>query len=546
MAPEREILMHWLSQRLSVLPNSFLLAWGWRRRLLCVLCGAVTALALPPYDAFILLLVSFPCLVWLLDGAIEPARGRWREKLRTGFALGWLFGFGYFLAGLWWIGSAFLVEAERFAWLMPFAVLAMPAGLALFTGLGLALAAIFWTDRFRRILLLAACLTLADWLRGHVLTGFPWNSFGHTVSGSLVLSQAASLVGLYGLTFLTVAIASAPALLADVRPLAGRWRAVLAAAAAVMVLAAYGTVRLWQPAPPPTALDIRIVQPSIDQKNKWRPELRDDIFQTFLDMTEAPLTGAARIGHSRLVVWPESAIPFLLTQEPGALFRIGRALGNSAELVTGAVRAETGLQGPDYYNSVYVIGGEGTVRGIYDKVRLVPFGEYVPLKSLADRLGLTSLAGPLEGFEAGYQPRVLSTSGSFSFLPLICYEAIFPGRLGRLPGAPSFLLNVTNDAWFGRTPGPYQHFAQARLRTIETGLPLVRAANTGISAIVDPRGVVTDELEIFESGLIDGPLPQRLSSTVYGITGDGPIVFLSLVLVVFAGIWRHNRDSRLN
>ncbi|GAB4519463.1 MAG: apolipoprotein N-acyltransferase [Roseibium sp.] len=538
--------MHWLSQRLSVLPNTFLLAWGWRRRLLAMSSGALTAFALPPYNVSPLLLLTFPCLVWLLDGALEPGRGRWGEKLRTGFVLGWLFGFGYFLAGLWWIGSAFLVEAERFAWLMPFAVLAMPAGLALFTGLGVALAAVFWTDRLRRVLLLAACLTLADWLRGHVLTGFPWNSFGHTISGSLVLSQAASLVGLYGLTFLTVAVAAAPALLADARPLAGRLRAVLTAAGIALFLAAYGGFRLWQPALPPTDLDIRIVQPSIDQKNKWRPELRDDIFRTFLDMTEAPLTGEARIGHPRLVVWPESAIPFLLTQEPGALFRIGMALGNSAELVTGAIRAEGGADGPDYYNSVYVIGGEGAVRGIYDKVRLVPFGEYVPLKSLADRLGLSNLAGPLEGFEAGYQPRVLTTSGRYRFLPLICYEAIFPGRPDRLPGPPAFLLNVTNDAWFGRTPGPHQHFAQARLRTIETGLPLIRAANTGISAIVDARGVVIGELGIFETGVIDGRLPQRLGSTIYGTTGDGPIVLLAFGLVVFAGIWRHNRDSRLN
>jgi apolipoprotein N-acyltransferase len=538
--------MHWLSQSLSVLPNTLLLAWGWRRRLLAVSSGALTAFALPPYDVSLVLVLTFPCLVWLLDGALEPGRGRRMEKLRTGFALGWLFGFGYFLAGLWWIGSAFLVEADRFAWLMPFAVLAMPAGLALFTGLGVALAALFWSGRFRRILLLAACLTLADWLRGHVLTGFPWNSFGHTVSGSLVLSQAASLVGLYGLTFLTVALASAPALLADARPLAERLRAVGFAAGTVLVLAAYGIVRLWQPALPPADLDIRIVQPSIDQKNKWRPELRDDIFRTFLDMTEAPLTGAARIGHRDWWCGRSRRVPFLLTQEPGALFRIGKALGGSAELVTGAIRAEGGAAGPDYYNSVYVIGGEGTVRGIYDKVRLVPFGEYVPLKSLADRLGLTSLAGPLDGFEAGYQPRVLSTSGSYRFLPLICYEAIFPGRPDSLSATPAFLLNVTNDAWFGKTPGPYQHFAQARLRTIETGLPLIRAANTGISAIVDPRGVVIDELGIFEPGLIDGRLPQRLGSTVYGITGDGPIVFLSLILVVFAGIRRHNRDARLN
>ncbi len=538
--------MRWMSHRLTALPNSFLLAWGWRRRLLCVSCGALAAFALPPYDLSPVLFLSFPGLVWLIDGAIEPGRGSRLAKLRTGFALGWLFGFGYFLSGLWWIGTAFLVEAERFALLMPFAVLAMPAGLALFTGLGVAVAALFWSERFRRVLLLAACLTLSDWLRGQVLTGFPWNAFGYGVSGSLVLSQAASLIGVFGLTLMTVAIASAPALLVDVRPLGDRLKAVLSAACMLLAVAAFGTVRLWPTAPAATDLDIRIVQPSIDQRDKWRPELREEIFQTFLDMSEAPLGGAARVGQQRLVIWPESAVPFLLTQEAGALFRIGQVLGASTELVTGAIRAEPGANGPDYYNSVYLIGGDGTVNGIYDKVRLVPFGEYVPFKPLLEKLGLTNLAGPLEGFEAGYQPRVLTTSESFSFLPMICYEAIFPGVPGGVSGTPAFLLNVTNDAWFGRSPGPYQHFAQARMRSIETGLPLIRAANTGISAIVDARGTVVEKLGIFEAGLIDGRLPQRLGNTLYGIFGDAPVLVFSIIIVVFAGIRQYNRDSRVN
>ncbi|MEW4458800.1 apolipoprotein N-acyltransferase [Roseibium algicola] len=538
--------MQWLSHRLSALPNTFLLAWGWQRRLLCAACGALTAFALPPYDFTFVLLVTFPCLVWMLDGAVDPAPGKRVQRFRTGFALGWLFGFGYFLSGLWWIGAAFLVEAERFAWLMPFAVLAMPVGLALFTGLGVGLAAIFWSDQFRRILVLAAGLTLTDWLRGHVLTGFPWNAFGYSVSGSLSVSQAASLVGLYGLTFFVVAVFSTPAVLADARPFRQRATAVVVAAVALAAVAGYGAVRLWQAALPVADLDIRIVQPSIDQKDKWRPELRDEIFQTFLDMTEAPLGGAARVGQPRMVVWPESAVPFLLTQEPGALFRIGQSLGDKTELVTGAIRAEPGMRGADYFNSVFVIGTEGTVQGIYDKVRLVPFGEYVPFKPLLESLGISNLAGPMDGFEAGYQPRVLTTSESFSFLPMICYEAIFPGSLDGVSRRPDFLLNVTNDAWFGRTPGPYQHLAQARLRAIETGLPLIRAANTGISAVIDAKGQVVAKLAIFEKGLIDSKLPQRLDNTLYGIFGDLPVLVISFLIVVFAGFYQYNRDSRVN
>ncbi|WP_421980972.1 apolipoprotein N-acyltransferase [Roseibium sp.] len=538
--------MHWLTQRLTILPNTFLLAWGWQRRFLAILCGALTALALPPFGWSPVLLLTFPCFVWLLDGALEVDGQENGARFRTGFFLGWLFGFGYFLAGLWWIGAAFLVEADRFAWLLPFAVLAMPAGLAFFTALGVALAALLWSDQFYRILLLAACLTISDWVRGHVLTGFPWNAFGYGVSGNLALAQTASLFGVYGMTFLVVAVSAAPAVLADARPAGQRLRAVSLAAVAFVAALTFGSVRTWTADVEYTSLDVRIVQPSIDQKDKWRPELRDEIFQTYLDMTEAPLGGAARVGQSRLVVWPESALPFLLTQEPGALFRIGKALGDNTELVTGAVRLEAGADGPVYFNSVYVVGGDGTVKGIYDKVRLVPFGEYVPFKTLLEDIGFTNIAGPIEGFEAGYHQRVLSTTEDFSFLPLICYEAIFPGVVSATPDEPSFLLNVTNDAWFGRTPGPYQHFAQARMRAIETGLPLVRAANTGISAVVDGYGAVVDELTVFERGIVDAGLPKQLGTTIYEIFGDVPALIISITLVGFAIFAKYNRHSRYN
>ncbi|MCV0424056.1 MAG: apolipoprotein N-acyltransferase [Roseibium sp.] len=538
--------MNTFLERLSVLPNTFLLAWGWQRRLLCVIVGALTAFALPPYGFAPVLLLTFPCLVWMLDGAIEPGPGRLLRRAWAGFAFGWLFGFGYFLSSLWWIGSAFLVEAEKFAWLMPFAVLSMPVGLALFTGLGVSIAALFWSDRFHRILLLAAGLTLSDWLRGHVLTGFPWNTFGYGIADYLSLAQSASLVGIYGLTFLVVAISSAPSVLADSKPMRHRLAVVAAAAAVLVLMAGFGAVRLVTTEQRFADLDIRIIQPSIDQQDKWRPELRDGIFQTYLDMTAAPLGGAARIGQSRLVIWPESALPFLLTQEPGALFRIGKVLGAETELVTGAIRTEASPRGTDYFNSVFAIGNDGTVRGIYDKVRLVPFGEYVPLRGLLERLGISNLAGPISGFEPGYQRRLLETSGGAGFLPLICYEAIFPGALSRAHGDAAFLLNVTNDAWFGRTPGPYQHFAQARFRAIESGLPLIRAANTGISAIVDGTGVVVEELAIFEKGIIDGKLPQKIAKPLYSTTGDLPVLIISVCVLVFSSITRYNRDSRIN
>ncbi|XYK78444.1 MAG: apolipoprotein N-acyltransferase [Labrenzia sp.] len=535
-----------LFQKLSVIPNTFLLAWGWRRRLLCFLCGGVSAFALPPYGLFPILFLTFPGFVWLLDGALETNRSGVLKRLRTGFALGWFFGFGYYLSGLWWIGSAFLVDAEQFAWLMPFAVVAMPLGLALFTGLAGAIAAALWGDSRTRVLLLAAVMTLADWLKGTILTGFPWNSYGYAFSESLALSQTASVLGIYGLTFLAWSICAAPAALADSRPLPLRVLPVGLAAAVLVLMATYGAYRLAPDTTEYEDLDIRIVQPSINQQDKWRPELRDEIFQTYLDLTEAPLGGEGRVGTPQLVVWPESAVPFLLTREPGALHRISAALGQNKELAVGAVRAEPGEIGQVYFNSIYLIGKDGTVRGLYDKVRLVPFGEYVPFRPLLDKLGISNLAGPGAGFEAGDVRRPLSAMNKYLFLPLICYEAIFPAETAGLAPRPAFLLNLTNDAWFGRTPGPYQHFAQVRLRSIETGLPTIRAANTGISGVIDGLGRVVTKLPVFERGVIDARLPVREPETIYGTFLDTPILIISVIIVILTSIHRYNRNSRLN
>ncbi|QDG74767.1 apolipoprotein N-acyltransferase [Labrenzia sp. PHM005] len=538
--------MHLLIEKLSLLPNAFLLAWGWPRRGLCLLLGAVSALALPPFGLFPILFLTLPAFVWLLDGALETGKSGAFKQVRTGFVLGWLFGFGYYLSGLWWIGSAFLVEAERFAWLMPFAIVAMPAGLALFTGLGAALAGFFWGDTRWRILLLAAAMTLADWLKGTVLTGFPWNAFGYAFSESLVLAQTASLVGLYGLSFLAWGVFAMLAVLADSRPLSQRLLPVAAATAVLISMAGYGGYRLMASETEYEDLDIRIVQPAVSQKDKWQPELRDQIFQTYLDMTEAPLGGGARVGVPRLVVWPESSIPFLLTREPGALRRISAALGTHNELAVGAVRVEAGENGPLYFNSIYTITGDGAVSGLYDKVRLVPFGEYVPFKQVLDQVGISNLAGPGVGFQAGFQRRPLTVFEDFSFLPLICYEAIFPVITASASPRPAFFLNVTNDAWFGHTPGPYQHFAQAQLRSIETGVPTVRAANTGISGMIDGHGRILSKLAIFDKGLIDAKLPKQIDETFYRSFQNAPVLIISIIIVIFSSIRRYNRFSRLN
>ena len=533
---------------LMAVPNACLLAWGWRRRGIAFAAGILSAPALPPYGWFPLLFVTLPGLVWLLDGAIETGgRQSLRRRIASGFGAGWWFGFGYFLAGLWWIGSAFLVEADRFAWMMPFAVLAMPVGLALFTGAGVALAALFWNDRWSRVLALALGLSLSDWVRGHVLTGFPWNGFGYAFSEPLILAQTASLTGVYGLSFLAVLIFALPAVLADPKPLRARLAGLVGSFALLAGMAVFGLVRLDLARDPGvTEVDVRIVQPAIAQAEKWVPENRDWIFDTYLDLTRNPLGGTARVGHDRLIVWPESAVPFLLTREPGALYRISQALTPQSELVTGAIRFEQSSEGPAYYNSVYLIGPDGEARDVYDKVRLVPFGEYLPLRALLSRLGLEQLVDLPGTFHSGLRHRVMVPRMAPSFLPLVCYEAIFPDFAGASQDRPGFLLNVTNDAWFGDTPGPYQHFAQARMRAIEQGLPLVRAANTGISALVDARGRVIEALPLMSRGVIDGRMPVQLPPTIYARYGDVIFGLFSILSFVLLSKHRYNPGSRKN
>ncbi|MHC5655132.1 apolipoprotein N-acyltransferase [Stappia sp. ICDLI1TA098] len=524
----------------------FLLADGWRRWLLSLLLGALSALAMPPVGAFPVLAVSFPGLVWLIDGAMQVGVPR-RARFRPALAIGWWFGFGFHLAGLWWIGRAFLVEADVFAWMIPLAVVALPAGLALFTGLSVAVAGLFWRDGWDRMLVLALSLACGDWLRGHVLTGFPWNVWAHAFSGVTALAQPVSVIGLYGLCFVVALIFCGLAGLAD-GSRGGRRMAVFSISLFIAV-AGLGAARLaltQVPEPQPVAL--RLVQPSIPQEEKWLPENRARVFETYLEMSRAPWRD--ELGESgtdtlpRLVIWPESALPFLLTETPDALAAIAALLGPRDTLVTGAVRASVEDGGRVFYNSVYVLGGDGEIRDAYDKVHLVPFGEYLPLKPWLEAIGLTKLV-PLPGeFRAGFRPRLLAPVEGPSFLPMICYEAIFPVVAEGLPEHPGFLLNVTNDAWFGETAGPYQHFALSRMRAIEQGLPLVRVANTGISAVVDPLGRVIASRSLGVTDRIDIRLPSAMKPITSEIIRQKALLIILILSLGLLVVTRYVGDAR--
>lgn len=513
------------------LAGRIILLWGWKRALVAFLAGAFAVLGQAPYDFFAACFVSFPILVWLLDGAVADAPAGFLRRLKPAFATGWWFGFGYFLAGLWWIGGALLVEADSFAWALPFAVVGIPLVLAFFYGFAAALARLLWSDGIGRIGALAFAFGLTEWLRTFLFTGFPWSPIGFAAMPVPLFMQSVALVGVSGMNVLAVFVFAMPALLADRRNL----RLGLSLALVLVVAhAAYGYVRLTAPvAPSARTINVRIVQPNIDLAEKWDDRVRDRVFATMLQLSrEAPKPGAKR---PDLILWPETSVPFLFTERPDALVAIGDALDEGQMLMAGTVRDEGGSvagQEPLYYNSVVSINDKGEIVDAVDKVHLVPFGEYIPFADLMARVGLTQLvAGPMN-FAAGTSRRPLDLPGGLQAAAFICYEIIFPGLVVVDAASTQIMVNVTNDAWFGDTPGPYQHFRQSQIRAVENRLPVLRAANTGISGIVDPSGRVVDALAMNTRGIIDLSLPVaasgEASSPLWRVNGFLIMFFFAL------------------
>lgn len=523
---------------MQALADAIILSGGWTRRLIALGTGAFGALALAPIGFGPALIVPLVTAVWLLDGSCDRAptgglRFVWPGigALRLAFGAGWWLGFGYFVAGFWWLSAAFLIDPE-FAWALPLGVIGVPALLALFTAVGFVLARLLWAPGSARILALALGLGIAEWARGHLFTGFPWNPLGMGLGGTLVTAQLAALVGLDGLTVVTVALFAAPATLCDGHDRKPLWTPTLVAVAAGVLICAYGAVRLAETrtADVPNVV-VRIMQPGLRPDEKFSPENKDAIVAHYIELSKREdAAKSTRLADVTMLVWPESAFPFILTRDPRALATIGAFLPPETVLVTGAAREEDipPEQGhpahSDYYNAIEVIASGGTIIDTYDKIHLVPFGEYLPFGHVLNRLGLRNFVAIPGGFEPGNLRRALVIPGMPPASPLICYEAIFPGAVQPSRGArssrPRFLLNVTNDGWFGLTSGPYQHFAQARLRTIEEGLPMIRAAATGISAIVDPYGRILESLPLGPDGIIDGGLPSAIQRPLFARLGQ--------------------------
>jgi apolipoprotein N-acyltransferase len=523
--------------------------------LLAACAGAISVLAFAPLHVWPVLFLSFGLLVWLLDGC-HASHAAFALRLRCATFIGFWFGFGYFLTGLYWTAEAFLVEPWRHGWLIPFAMTGLAGGMALFYAAAAALAATLWRPGAARVFALAIAFGLAEFARGHVLTGLPWNLVGYGLAATLPMMQLASIFGVYALSLLALLLFASP--FAVWAPqgsgLARRKSTALLTLFFSVALAAgamWGEARLASAGAATTGVRLRIVQANVDQANKWRPENSAEIFNTYLDLTKSG-GGAGGLAGITLVVWPETAVPFLLADSSEALHEIADVLPEGTSLLVGSARvvqehdAEGRFSTERVYNSLIVVGDKGQILGSYDKVHLVPFGEYLPFQDFMESLGFLQLTGIRGGFSAGTGSRLLSIPGAPPARPLICYEIIFPDEVVDDSQRPGWFLNVTNDAWFGTSAGPYQHFHQAQLRAVEQGLPVVRAANTGISAIIDPYGRVLGELGLKQEGVVDGLLPEALPITKFVKWGRWiELAVLSLALLGYLAFsrWLGNQSG---
>lgn len=518
---------HRLASRLATLT-------GWRRYAAAAAFGGLATFALPPAGAVPVLLLAFPGLLWLLEGAAIR---------RAAFFTGWWFGFGHFVLGLYWISFALLTDVAKFWWMMPFAIAGLPALLAIFIGLATLVLHIICgrlkLSGLARILAFAIVWTVFEYLRGHVFTGFPWNLIGYSWTGFLPVLQSVAVIGIYGLGLLTVAVAALPALLPD--PSESVIRARASVAVGLVLLGAMGLagwVRLSQAdSATVPGVRLRVVQPAIPQTLKWVPSEKARNFERLLELTAEPAAaGTAPVTH---VVWPETAVPFFVERDGGARQAMASVTPPGGSIITGAPRIRVEEDGENrFWNSLHAVDGSGAVVASFDKFHLVPFGEYMPLRGI---LPVGGIAAGATDFSSGPGPATLDVPGLPPFSPLICYEVIFPGVVKDFHNRPDWLLNVTNDAWYGKTAGPHQHFEIARVRAVEEGLPLVRAANTGISGIFDGYGRVTAYLGLGERGVVDADLPVMLPITPYGRFGD---IILVLLLMSFSLVTTIARQTR--
>lgn len=497
----------------------------WQALLACFVAGAGTAVGFAPANCWWLLPFTLSLFCFLLDAAAGRING-----LGRGFA----FGYGFFMAGTWWIANALAVDAEKFGWLIPISIGGLSAVMALWFAL------FGWFVWWRRsgnayvdILRFMVLWVVVEYLRTLGMFGFPWNLLGYTAMVSERVAQLGALTGVYGLSLLVIACAILPAVW--IKPgISERQRMVHSAVTLIALIMAYGYGMARIPSDISfTGTRVRVVQGAIPQSLKWTTEGRLEsirIHSTLSGMQASDPT-------PEIIIWEETALPFTLYPDSVWPSRISAILPPRSTLITGAVRADDSGREVKVWNSAVLIAPGGKWEASYDKHQLVPFGEFVPLRSV---LPLDKITPGNTDFSRGAGPQTIRSEGLPPFSPLVCYEVVFPWITLDPADRPEWLVNVTNDAWYGDSAGPYQHFTMSRMRAIEQGLPLVRAANTGISAVIDPFGHPVRFLKLNERGIIDQALPKPLPMTLYAQYGEAPVLILLLVLWV-GTIWQLRR-----
>lgn len=495
---------------------------GWRRWLAGITLGLISAASMPPLNLVPILFIGFPGLIWLIDGA---------RSRRQAAGDGWRFAFGFFVPVLYWTTLSLFVDIAQFWMLVPFALFGLPAFLALGPAAAAAIARGVPAGGSNRILVFVVIYSALDWGRGHApFGGFPWALMGYTWSADalplLAVLQSTALFGIYGLTLVTVLAACLTARLGHV----GTPRALLPAptigVALLAALGLWGGLRISHgPDPLLAGATLRIVQPDNPQLAEWSPQVAAQDAVRLLTLAVQP--GGHRVAAQ---VWPEAAIDFFINRDTAAREAVGRAAPTGGVVLFGTLRA--GDQRDEAWNTVAAVDATGRLLATYDKVHLVPFGEYVPLRSI---LRFSQIVTQRLDFATGPGPSTLVLPNLPPVSPIICYEAIFPHAVVDEANRPGWIVNVTNDAWFGTSIGPRQHFAITRVRAVEEGLPLVRAGNSGISAIIDPHGRVLSRLDLGQRGILEGTLPQALPrATAYSRHGDVIYAAMLLALLIAA------------
>lgn len=489
---------------------------------LALLSGICSVLALPPYYAFPILFISLSVLLLLVKNA---------KSYKQAFAVGYAFGFGFFAFGLSWIGNALLIEADTFGWLYPIVLLAC----GLFFGLFIALPCLFsfyCKNIYCTYISLCSWWVIFEWLRSFVLTGFPWNLLGSVFAFKLEFIQFASIGGTYLLSFVCLSICMAPALVLQNKNRKSIIIALSIICSLFVLLYGYGWLHLQNRSAAVSDINIRLVQPSIPQSMKWNKESLEDNFNQYLKLSQSP--GLEKVDF---VIWGETATPFPLDLDDSHRRMLKLATPQKGYLVTGLVRYNFDSYGAyQPLNSMFVINDQAQIKDYYDKSHLVPFGEYIPLKKYLPSW-IRPVTNIIGNFKSGAGPKRIKIADYPTFGGLICYEIIFPHQIINSQERPDWIINLTNDGWYGNSAGPHQHLVTARLRAVEEGITIVRSANSGISAVISPFGETIDSIPLGKSGILDIKLPQQLQLiTAYSICGNTIAIlwcFFNIILAIY-------------